>query len=83
MKVFNTAVNTPNPVKIKTVVIPQNHGKHFVIGPREADKLRNRVLIVLFIGNPVAILLDTGEQLDENRDIEVLPLIQMEIKFWV
>ncbi len=82
--VRQSAANTQITSKIKDAAVPGNVGKHYVTGPREAMPIRNRVFFFLSVGGTlVAVYLDTLQTLDCTADIDVIPLIQLEVKFWV
>lgn len=84
VKIIQKAVNA-EPVKIKSILREENIGKHFVIGPREQDHLRDRLIMYVRITSEIfrVLFLDTGEIVDTTQDIEVVSVVQIEMRYWV
>ena len=77
------AANPKEPIQISKMI--GNIGQHFVIGPRESDNLRNRIVMEITSDNtiPRVIFLDSGKIIDHTADILVIPIVQLEMKFWI
>lgn len=83
--VKNQQAGANQPVQIKDVSITANINKHFVTGPRETDKLRNRVLMYIKKSENLSewLFLDNGETLTGTEDLLLIPIVQLELKYWL
>lgn len=80
----HTEMNRRTPTKLKDVNTA-NTGHHYIIGPREATTLRGRLVMFLEIDERTTyiVLVDNGQLLDRNDDIEVVPTVKVEMRYWV